>query len=296
VLVAALAVVDDVISVVVLAVFYPHEFVPLWLLASVIAVLILFVLNRARAYWTLPYVAIGAVLWLSLHLAGIHAALSGILLAVFLPTWPKPSPIPLLAQAATALAALEHAEREARQTASPAARKVHEPVWDWASRNLSAASDRLLSPAERVERAVAPWSTYAILPLFAFSATGVDLGIDLSDPAALHIFAGIVLGLVVGKPVGIGVASLLATKTRLASGQGDITARLFVGAACLCGVGNTVALLLADQAFSAPTELAVAKTAILCGSVLSAALGVAIIATGARPIARTVAPATEAPS
>jgi NhaA family Na+:H+ antiporter len=93
-----------------------------------------------------------------------------------------PAAAPLLAQAATALAALESAEREARK-AEPSAhvRQKQELIRESASRNLSAASARLLSPAERIERAVAPWSAYFILPLFAFSATGISLFVDLNS-------------------------------------------------------------------------------------------------------------------
>ncbi|MGO4842667.1 Na+/H+ antiporter NhaA, partial [Rhizobiaceae sp. 2RAB30] len=100
--------------------------------------------------------------------------------------------------------------------------------------------------AERIERAVAPWSTYLILPLFAFSATGVGLDLDLSAPDAWRIFLGVVLGLVIGKPLGISLASLLATKAGFARGPADVTLRNFIGAACLCGVGDTVSLLMAD--------------------------------------------------
>jgi NhaA family Na+:H+ antiporter len=79
-----------------------------------------------------------------------------------------------------------------------------------ARRTLTAASERLLSPADRIERAVAPWSAYVILPLFALSAAGVRLSTDLSSPDAGHLFFGVFLGLVVGKPLGILVASGLA--------------------------------------------------------------------------------------
>ncbi len=170
--IAALAVVDDVLSVLTLAIFYPHDFHVSWLLASAVAAASLYVLNRARVYAGWPYLLVTIVLWFALHSAGVHGALAGIFLAAFLPTRPAPKPSFLLAQAATALSALDHAEAEAEKTGDEEKRNIElEPVWDWALRNLSAASDRLMSPAERVERAVAPWSTYLILPLFSFSAT-----------------------------------------------------------------------------------------------------------------------------
>jgi NhaA family Na+:H+ antiporter len=284
VFIAALAVADDVISVLTLAIFYPKDFTAGWLLPAAVAVLALFLLNRARVYAAWPYLVVTGGLWFALHAAGVHGALAGIVLAGFLPTRPAPSVGPLLAQAATALAALEEAESEARASGLDATRIAKEPIWDWASRNLSAASDRLLSPADRIERAVSPWSSYVILPLFAFSATGVSLKLDFSDPAAGRIMLGVVLGLVIGKPLGILVASALAVRSRLAVGPGDVPLRAFVGAACLCGVGDTMSMLLADQAFAVESSVVAAKIAVLLGSILAAALGAAIIATQ-RPVA-----------
>ncbi|HEY4264857.1 MAG TPA: Na+/H+ antiporter NhaA [Micropepsaceae bacterium] len=277
VFVAALAVVDDILSVLTLAIFYPRAFEISWLFTSALTIILLYALNRWRVYAASPYVLVAVLLGISLHGAGVHAALAGVILAGFLPTRPAPETGPLLAQAATALAALEHAENEAKESGENR-RIEQEPIWDWASRNLSAASDRLLSPADRIERAVSPWSAYVILPLFAFSATGVGLNVDLAAPGALPILLGVILGLVIGKPLGISLASLLAIKTRIARAPEDVTLRNFIGAACLCGVGDTVALLMADQAFPQGPDAAVAKIGVLIGSVLAAGLGAAILA------------------
>jgi NhaA family Na+:H+ antiporter len=284
VFVAALAVVDDVLSVLTLAVFFPRSLDVAWLGGTAVAVLLLFALNRWRVFATWPYAIVTVVLWFTLHRAGVHGALAGVLLAAFLPTQPAPAAAPLLAQAATALAALEHAERELkeRQKGLPGnaatLRVDEEPVWDWASRNLSAASDRLLSPADRIERALAPWSAYVVLPLFAFSATGVKLDLDLSGQGAARILLGVVLGLVIGKPLGISLASWLAIKSGAALAPGATTLRQFLGAACLCGVADTVALLMADQASLPGTAAAVAKVGCLVGSFLAAALGALVLA------------------
>jgi Na+:H+ antiporter, NhaA family len=277
VFVAALAVVDDILSVLTLAIFYPRAFELGWLVAATAAGLTLVALNRFRVYALWPYGVVAVVLWVALHGAGVHAALAGIFLAATLPTRPAPSAAPLLAQAATALAALEHAETVARE-AKDTRGLQQEPIWDWASRNLSAASERLLSPADRIERAVAPWSSYVALPLFAFSATGVSLVIDLSSPGAGKVFAGVVLGLVIGKPLGIALAALAAVKAKIARMPGDVTVRGFIGAACLCGIGDTVALLMADQAFPHGGDSSIAKIGVLVGSVLAAALGALVIA------------------
>jgi len=274
VFVAALAVVDDILSVLTLAIFYPRAFEAGWLAAAVGASVALYVLNRARVYASWPYLVVAAVLWVALHGAGVHAALAGIVLAATLPTRPAPSVAPLLAQAATALAALEHEESERQEKAV----LQQEPIWDWASRNLSAAAARLLSPADRFERAVGPWSAYVALPLFAFSATGVGLSVDLAAPDAWRVLGGVVLGLVLGKPLGIGLAALAAIGLGVGRVPDDMTVRGFIGAACLCGIGDTVALLMADQAFPHGGDSAIAKIGVLIGSVLAAALGATIIA------------------
>jgi NhaA family Na+:H+ antiporter len=277
VFVATLAVVDDLLSVFTLAVFYPHAFAPLNALAVVAASLVLFAFNRARVYAIWPYVVASVALWVSLHALGVHAALAGVILAMCLPTRPAPAPAPLLSQAATALAELDHAEKEARREGRDDRRLENEPIWEWAARNLAAASARLASPAERIERAVAPWSAYAILPAFAFSATGVRITTDFSSPDAARIFAGVVVALVVGKPLGVLAASGLATATKLAVAPEGVTRRLFVGAACLCGVGDTMALLMADRALS-PEGAAVAKLAVMAGSAIAGALGMGVLA------------------
>ncbi|HEX4159031.1 MAG TPA: Na+/H+ antiporter NhaA [Rhizomicrobium sp.] len=273
VFIAAFAVMDDIVSVLTLAIFYPHNFEAVWLLGAGMAMLAMYALNRGRVYTSWPYVLMSIAVWFCLHAAGVHGALAGIVLAGFIPTRPAPDAAPLLAQAANALSVLEIAQSD-----KDASEEDRDTVIDWAGRNLSAASERLLSPADRVERAVAPWSTYFALPLFAFSAAGVSFNADLSAPGALSIMAGVVLGLVIGKPLGIGIFSLAAVKAGIARAPKGVGIRTFIGALCLCGIGDTVALLLADQAFPQGADAAIAKIAVLIGSVLSAALGAAIIA------------------
>lgn len=273
--VATLAVADDILSIGVLAIYSPAGFEPIYGVAVVLLLAGLIALNRARVYATWPYVLVGIALWLSLHTLGVHAALTGVLLALCIPGRPSPSPAPLLAQAATALAALDHVDKEARRDGREAKLEA-EPVWDWAVRNLSATADRLLSPAERIERAVAPWSAFVILPLFAFSATGISLYTDFSSPDAYRVFAGIVAGLAIGKPVGILAVTAVAVATGLVSPPDGVTRRQLVGAACLCGVGDTLALLMADRAFD-PGAAAIAKLGVLAGSTLAAILGTAVL-------------------
>jgi NhaA family Na+:H+ antiporter len=287
--VAALAVVDDILSMLTLAIFYPRSFQPVFLAPVALAVLALFALNRARVYAIWPYAIVSLALWTSLHSLGVHAALAGVVVALCLPTRPPPTPAPLLAQAATTLATLEHAEAEAQRGDGDEPRADRETVWDWAARNLSAASARMLSPADRVERAVAPWSAFVVLPLFALSATGVSIALDLASPDATPVFAGVLVGLVIGKPLGVLLASGLAVATRAAIAPEGVGLRHFVGAAFLCGVADTMSLLMTDRAFAADDPKAdVAKVAVLIGSAVAGALG-ALVLRSSGP-ARTRAP------
>ncbi|MGH8220656.1 MAG: Na+/H+ antiporter NhaA, partial [Steroidobacteraceae bacterium] len=288
VFVATYAVADDILSILILAVVYPHTLDLEWLVPAGGALLVMAIFNRWRIYAVWPYLTATVGLWLSLHLAGINAALSGIALAAFLPLRPAPRAGPLLAQAATALAELEHAEHELKRAGDPRRRLEREPVWDWASRNLSAAAERLLSPAERAERAVEPWSTYFVLPLFVFTAAGVSLSADFRAPYAPALFAGIVLGLAVVKPIGWILATWLAAKARIAVLPADTSALAFIGAGLLCGIGDPLSLLMAGQAFQNDTYAALAKIAVLAGSVLAAVLGA--IALSCSPAPLTVSP------
>jgi NhaA family Na+:H+ antiporter len=293
VFVAAFAVVDDLLSIGILAVFYPRDFQVGWLVVSVVCVAAMATLSRWRVYAVWPYLAAAIGLWVSLHLGGVQAALTGVLLAAFLPTRPAPAVGPLLAQAATALAELEHAEKQAKKdgvTRRLDEEPAWEPVWDWATRNLTAASERLTSPAERIEASVAPWSNYLVLPLFAFTAAGIPLAADFSVTGGVRELAGVVLGLAIGKPLGICLASLIAVKARLATAPEDAGLSAFLGAACLCGFGDTFSLLMADRAFPNPAYSAIAKIGVLGGSGLAAALGVAVLVIGSR----TMTPAAPA--
>jgi NhaA family Na+:H+ antiporter len=107
----------------------------------------------------------------------------------------------------------------------------------------------------------------------------------------LPILLGVILGLVIGKPLGICLASWLAIKARVAMAPEDVTLRNFIGGACLCGVGDTVSLLMADQAFPQGPESAIAKIGVLIGSALAAALGAYILTATSQ--SRAVSPVAE---
>jgi NhaA family Na+:H+ antiporter len=284
VFIATYAVADDVLSIAILAVFYPHAIHIVWFLMSAGALAVMFTFNRWRIYALWPYLIATLGLWVSLHLAGVSGAISGVALAAFLPPRPVPTAGPLLAQAASALAELERAEREIKHAGGDKRHVRQSPIWDWASRNLSAAAERLLSPSERVERAVEPWSTYLVLPLFAFTAAGVSLISDLGAPAAPRVFVGTILGLVIGKPLGIVLATWIAARLKIAIFPAGASPLAFIGAAILCGIGDPLSLLMVEQAFHDSPYAAVAKVGVLAGSALAAVLGAATLSFSPRPV------------
>jgi Na+:H+ antiporter, NhaA family len=118
-----------------------------------------------------------------------------------------------------------------------------------------------------------------VLPLFAFSATGISLSVDLNAHGAPRVLTGVILGLVLGKPLGVTLAALLAVKSRIAIMPDDTTVRAFIGAAILCGVSDPIALLMADLAFPHGDFAAVAKIGVLIGSILAAGLGAFVLYT-----------------
>ncbi len=283
VFVATYGIANDISSTLILALLHPRAISLEWLLVGLGIVATMAMFTRWRIYAVWPYLAGALGLWLSLHLAGVSGALSGLALAAFLPPWPAPTAGPLLAQAASALAELEHAEHELRRTGQSHRRLEQEPVWDWATRNLLAAADRLLSPAERVERATEPWSTYVVLPIFAFTATGVALVADFRAHDAARVFGGVVLALAIGKPLGIILTVWAVAKARIALLPADAAPLAFLGAAFLCGIADPFSFYLADQTFQTGTYASVAKLGVLAGSGVAAALGTILLTLSPTP-------------
>jgi NhaA family Na+:H+ antiporter len=143
-------------------------------------------------------------------------------------------------------------------------------------RTIDAIHDRLESPADRVLRAIEPWSSYFVLPLFALANAGVMLSAHvLSGREPLVLAIG--LGLVLGKPLGMLVATALAVRSGIAIKPDAYTWRQLGGAGAMAGIGFTMSLFIAGQAMPAADDFAAAKIAVFGASVISALLGVAIL-------------------
>jgi NhaA family Na+:H+ antiporter len=262
----AAAIVDDIGAITVVALFYSGSLNLAYLAGAALVVGLLALLNRARVYRAAPYVLLGIALWVCVHGGGLHATLAGVLLALFIPTRPPPDLATLRMQADQILAA------EARHGAEVLRQGPSEPTL----RALDAIHDRLESPADRMLRHVGPHSSYLVLPLFALANAGVEISIDVLHGHELLMLA-IMGGLVIGKPVGLVAACALAVWAGVAQKPSAYSWAQLAGAGALAGIGFTMSLFIASQAFAMPSDFAAAKIAVFAASVLSAVIGVIVL-------------------
>lgn len=268
----AAAIVDDIGAIIVVAAFYSTELHFEYFVAGIAVLLALGLLNRARVYRATPYVLLGIALWACIHGSGLHATLAGVLLALFIPTRPPPNLLALTTQADVIIKA------EARRGAEVLR---HGPS-EAALRAIDAIHDRLESPADRMLRHVGPRSSYLVLPLFALANAGVEVSMDVlrgHEPLMVAIMAG----LAIGKPLGLVGASALAVALGVAVKPAEYSWRQLFGAGALAGIGFTMSLFIAGQAFPGSTDYAAAKIAVFSASVLSAVVGVIILFAAGRP-------------
>jgi Na+:H+ antiporter, NhaA family len=268
----AAAIVDDIGAIIVVAFFYSGEIHLEYLVAALAVVGALVMLSRAHVYRVAPYLLLGVVLWFFIHESGLHATLTGVVLALFIPTRPPPNLNALMTQANTIIAAEAEHEGEVLR---------HGPSLP-ALRAIDAIHDRLESPADRLLRQVAPRSSYAVLPLFALANAGVALGVGVINGHEPLMLA-IICGLVIGKPVGLVLACVLAVKMGWAVKPNEYSWRQLVGAGALAGIGFTMSLFIAAQAFPDQSAFAAAKIAVFTASVIAAVAGVGILWGANRP-------------
>ncbi|HSA56234.1 MAG TPA: Na+/H+ antiporter NhaA, partial [Gemmatimonadaceae bacterium] len=263
----AAVIVDDLVAIAIVAFFYSGELSLAHLAGAVVVTGLLVAMNRWSVYRALPYAVLGVVLWYFLHEAGLHATLAGVILAVVTPTRPPANLYALMAQAQTIIQAERAQGGEAVMRHGPS-----EP----ALRALDQIHDRIDSPANKLLRTIDPWSSYVVLPVFALANAGLVWSPDLVAGHARLVLA-IVLGLVIGKPIGIFVVAWLTVRLGIAAKPAAYTWRQVAGAGALAGIGFTMSLFIAHQAFPDEGTFNAAKVAIFMASVLAGVLGVAIL-------------------
>jgi Na+:H+ antiporter, NhaA family len=267
----ALAIVDDLGALLVIAVFYTASIDWSGIVLASLFLIGLFMANRAGAQRGSLYLLLGVGVWYGLLISGVHATLAGILTALFVPTRMRIKPESLAHVIRRSADAIETYTANGRHRVMDAGRFAAISV-------LSRTLDSANSPVQRFEYIVQPWVTLAILPVFALFNSGVVI-----DASAMHSFSspvtfGIIAGLVIGKPLGICLASWLAVKSGLATLPVGVSWSLVIGTAFLAGIGFTIALFISSLAFFPGTGLETqAKMGILVGSLVSAMIGIAIL-------------------
>jgi NhaA family Na+:H+ antiporter len=250
----ALAIVDDIGAVLVIALAYTNDLDPASLAAAAGIVIVIAGLRAAGVRARVPYVMAGVALWLALHESGLNATLAGVVLGLMTPTRPARQPELIDADALADVSSLA----AARQTATMAREAVSEVEW--------------------LEHSLHPWTGFVVVPLFALANAGVVVSSEtLRDAATSPIAAGVVIGLVVGKPLGITAFAWLAVRLRLARLPSGTTWGALASVSALAGIGFTVSILVAGLAFEDPALVDEAKLAILAASLLAALAGSALV-------------------
>ena len=263
----AAVIVDDLVAIGVVAVFYTEQLVLWYLIGAAAVTAVLMAFNRWNIYRVLPYGAFGVLLWFCLHEGGVHATLAGVILALVIPTRPPPNLRTLTAQAQQVLDAerAEHGEQQTQGGPSQSTLRALEVIYE-----------RIESPASKVLRAAEPWSNYFVLPIFALANAGLEFVPGLLD-GQLRLVLGLVLGLVVGKPVGIVAGAWIAVRLKAAAKPEEYSWRQLAGAGAFGGIGFTMSLFIAAYAYPDPAQFSAAKAAIFAASLIAAVVGVSIL-------------------
>lgn len=261
----ALAIIDDVIAVLIIALFYSGGLNYLGFAVAGAGILAVLTMQRMGLGSAWAYVAPGALVWTGFLITGAHPTLAGVVLGLLTPVFSTParqSPMEVLTRAADELR-----QRVSRNDAG----QLAEPL-----RELRYAQREVLPPVVRVQMALHPWVAYGVMPIFALANAGVALGdIDLGAGGTPWVLAGVAVALVVGKPVGVVCATWLLVKFGGCRLPSDVSWRGVVLIGLLAGVGFTMSIFIAMLAFDDAALLGAAKLGVLTGSVAAALLGLA---------------------
>lgn len=250
----SLSVVDDIGALSAIAIFYSDEIDLVALGVAGLCVLAFVGLSRMRVWRGPAYFAVGVVMWVAMHQSGVHATIGGVVLGLLVSAYPP--------------------RREEVERAGTLARAFRQAPDPSLARQAKLSVERAVSPNERIGAVLVPWSTYVVVPVFALANAGVRVDGELvqralTSPVTIGVFAGLVLG----KLVGVGLAATLAVRLRLGALAPGLTLGAVWAGAALTGLGFTVSLFVADLAFEDPVLREEATVGILAAAVVSAAVG-----------------------
>lgn len=273
---STLAVADDIIAILVIAIFYGQSPSSIWLACAALVFIVLLFMNRSHIYSIAPYMLVGGVLWFCIYMSGVHSTIAGVLLAFAIPSGSRVDLMSFLTWSSDRVA-------EARYIYKADAPVVVQHEYLMTVGRLSRVANQVIPPATRLERKLYPWVYFGILPLFALTNADVSLvGTDIAAMATSSVTLGVFFGLVIGKPLGIMLFSFLTVKLRIASLPENVNWAHMLGASILGGVGFTMAIFVANLAFTDAVMVAEAKLGILTASAVSGVLGFALLFIQAR--------------
>ncbi len=250
----ALAIVDDVGAIIVIAVFYGSGSRPLYLGLAVAVVVIVVFVQRRSVMNIYVYIVLGVMLWWTLHQAGVHATLAGVVMGLLAPTKPVRSAELIDVDELSDLSDLNHAMESVR------------------------IARESVSVVEWLEHRLHPWTGFVVVPIFALANAGVDLRQNWESAMHSRTAWGVILGLVIGKPVGILLASFIAVHRGWGTLPSDTNWRHIGAVAAVAGTGFTVSLLVAELALSG-SDREYAKAAVLVASMAAAIIGLVLART-----------------
>lgn len=267
VLLLALAVIDDLGAIVVIAVFYSAGVAVSGLAVAALGLAGILAMQRFGVRTKLWYVAPAVVAWGGVYAAGIHPTIAGVVVGLMTPVrvWLGPEGFRAGVQKE-----LDHlASAESEQQLSP-----HE--LSATLTHVDAARREALSPAEGVIQALHPWVAFGIMPVFALANAGVTVSSGALEGPTWSVLFAVCAGLVLGKPIGVLLFGWLTLRLRIAALPRGLTLRHLLVLGLVAGVGFTMALFIAQLAFGAPELLAAAKLGVLIASGIAAVLGLAL--------------------
>ncbi len=265
--VLALAIADDIGAVLVIAVFYTAEISTSALLVAAILLVVLIILNRLGTKSLLAYSLLGIILWVAFLKSGVHATIAGVLLAFTIPASSRFDTKKFSESVKDFIKHFDSTGDHWKNVLNNAERQNDVMA-------IESSCEKVLTPLQRFEHGLHPWVSFLIIPLFALANAGVTLsGLNIFEALFSEISLGIILGLLIGKQVGIFGFSFLAVKLKLASLPQGVNWKNLYGAGMLAGIGFTMSLFIAGLAFKDPELLDLSKIGVLTGSVISGVLG-----------------------
>jgi len=264
----ALAIIDDIVAVLIIALFFSGGLDPMGFLVAGIGMLLVLGFQQIGIGSAYAYIFPGALLWFGLLLTGAHPTLAGVILGLMTPVLPSRSLERPLDTASGAIK--DFAERV--QHGSEDAHELMQPV-----KQLRYAQRELLPPVVRVQMALHPWVAYGIMPLFALANAGVNLGgVDLTNGDSLSVMLGVTLALVVGKPIGVMFTSWILVCLGWCRLPESMNWSWMWLIGCLAGIGFTMSIFIATLAFDSESLLSAAKLGVLLASGLAGVIGLVV--------------------